>query len=46
MITGKTATGIALFQDIVTSSGIIDNDYDTEEIVWVMNKKTHYETDR
>lgn len=41
VITGKTATGIALFQDIVTSSGIIDNDYDTGEIVWVMNKKTH-----
>lgn len=41
VVTGKSATGIALFQDIVTSSGIIDNDYDTEEIVWVMNKKTH-----
>lgn len=41
MITGKSATGIALFQDIVTSSGLIDNDYDTGEIVWVMNKKTH-----
>lgn len=41
VITGKTATGLALFQDIVTSSGVIDNDYDTEEIVWVMNKKTH-----
>ena len=41
VITGKTATGLALFQDIVTSSGIIDNDYDTGEIVWVMNKKTH-----
>lgn len=41
VVTGKSATGIALFQDIVTSSGIIDNDYDTGEIVWVMNKKTH-----
>lgn len=41
VITGKTATGIALFQDIVTASGIIDNDYDTNEITWVMNKKTH-----
>lgn len=41
VITGKSATGIVLFQDIVTSSGIIDNDYDTGEIVWVMNKKTH-----
>lgn len=41
VITGKTATGLGLFQDIVTSSGVIDNDYDTGEIVWVMNKKTH-----
>ena len=41
VVTGKSATGIALFRDIVTSSGIIDNDYDTGEIVWVMNKKTH-----
>lgn len=41
VITGKTATGVALFQDIVTASGIIDNDYDTGEVVWVMNKKTH-----
>lgn len=41
VITGKTATGVALFQDIVTSSGVIDNDYDTSGIVWVMNKKTH-----
>lgn len=41
VITGKTATGVALFQDIVTASGVIDNDYDTSGIVWVMNKKTH-----
>lgn len=41
VITGKTATGVALFQDIVTATGVIDNDYDTGEIVWVMNKKTH-----
>lgn len=41
VITGKSATGVALFQDIVTSSGIIDNDYETGQIVWLMNKKTH-----
>lgn len=41
VITGKSVTGIELFQDIVTSSGVIDNDYDTGEIVWAMNKKTH-----
>lgn len=41
VITGKAATGVALFQDIVTASGVIDNDYDTGSIVWIMNKKTH-----
>lgn len=41
VITGKQTSGVKLFQEIVTESGVIDNDYDTEEIVWVMNKKTH-----
>lgn len=41
VITGKETTGVPLFQEIVNKSGVIDNDYDTEEIVWVMNKKTH-----
>lgn len=41
VLTGASATGIALFQDIVKQSGIIDNDYSTNEITWVMNKKTH-----
>lgn len=41
VLTGKTANGVALFQDIVKNSGAIDNDYDTGTIVWVMNKKTH-----
>lgn len=41
VITGAAATGVKLFQDIVKNSGIIDNDYDTGEITWVMNKKTH-----
>lgn len=41
VITGATATGTKLFQDIVKASGVIDNDYDTGSIVWVMNKKTH-----
>ena len=41
VITGATATGVKLFQDVVKASGIIDNDYDTGAIVWVMNKKTH-----
>lgn len=33
-------SGIKLFQEILTTSGIIDNDYDTEGIVWMMNNKT------
>lgn len=41
VITGATETGVKLFQDVVKASGIIDNDYDTGTIVWVMNKKTH-----
>ncbi|CVI72335.1 Phage capsid family protein [Clostridiales bacterium CHKCI001] len=41
VLTGKTTSGVALFQDIVMNTGIIDNDYDTGTIVWVMNKKTH-----
>ena len=41
VITGTATKGIALFQEIVTNSGIIDNDYDTNEIVWCMSKKTH-----
>lgn len=41
IVTGKETSGIKLFQEIVKTSGIIDNDYDTGEIVWVMNKKTH-----
>ena len=37
-----TATeGLTLFKEIVQLSGVIDNDYDTSEIVWCMNKKTH-----
>ena len=41
VITGKETSGIKLFQEIVNASSIIDNDYDTGEIVWVMNKRTH-----
>lgn len=41
VITGTAATGVKLFQEIVNVSGIIDNDYDTGTLVWVMNKKTH-----
>lgn len=38
--TSANSTGIKLFQDIVKASGIVDNDYDTGNIIWLMNKKT------
>lgn len=38
--TAANSTGIKLFQDIVKASGVVDNDYDTGNIVWIMNKKT------
>lgn len=41
VITGAAgATGIKLFQDIVLKSGVVDNDYETSELTWVMNNKT------
>lgn len=41
VISTTAKTGITLFQEIVKKSGIIDNDYDTNGIVWCMNKQTH-----
>lgn len=41
LITGSGKTGNALFKDIVLQSGVIDNDYSTGAITWIMNKKTH-----
>ena len=41
VVTGTETEGIALFQEIVKTSGVIDNDYDTGAIVWIMNKTTH-----
>ena len=41
VITGTQATGIKLFQEIVKNSGVVENDYESGEITWVMNKKTH-----
>lgn len=41
VVTGTETEGIALFQEIVKASGVIDNDYDTGAIVWIMNKATH-----
>ncbi|MFR5876329.1 MAG: phage major capsid protein [Eubacterium sp.] len=41
ILTGTGATGSTLFQEIVKRSGIIDNDYITDGLIWCMNKKTH-----
>lgn len=41
VITATYETGIELFQEIVKNSGVIENDYESGEITWVMNKKTH-----
>lgn len=38
-ITGKT--GIELFKEIVKARKVIVNDYSSENLVWVMNEKTH-----
>lgn len=41
-VVSTTATeGLELFKEIVEHSSVIDNDYDTSEVVWCMNKKTH-----
>ena len=38
-ITGKT--GIELFKELVKARKVIVNDYSSENLVWVMNEKTH-----
>lgn len=43
VITIGDTKGIALFKEIVKASGIVDNDYNTDVLVWCMNKKTHTE---
>lgn len=37
----STATGIALFQAIITNAGIADNKYAKNGMFWVMNHKTY-----
>lgn len=34
-------SGLKLFQEIIETSGLVDNDYDTSEVTWLMNKKSH-----
>lgn len=41
VLSGSGKTGIALFQEIVTNTGVIENDYSDQGLVWIMNKKTH-----
>lgn len=41
ILTGSGATGMNLFKEIVTNTGVIENDYSESGLVWLMNKKTH-----
>ncbi len=41
VITGTGATGLNLFKEIVTATGVIDNKYSKDGLVWFMNAKTH-----
>lgn len=41
IITGSGATGIKLFQEIVSAVGVIENDYSDTGLAFMMNKKTH-----
>lgn len=41
VITGQGSTGIALFKELVTETGVVDNDYTAGGLVWLMNAKTH-----
>lgn len=41
VLTGTGASGVALFKEIATNAGILNDDYSEAGITWVMNKKTH-----
>ena len=41
IVKGAGKTGIELFKEIVTNTGLIDNDYSETGLTWLMNKKTH-----
>lgn len=41
IIAGTGASGINLFKEMLTNSSVIDNDYITDGLVYMMSKKTH-----
>lgn len=41
VIKGTGATGLALFKEIATNSGVAITDYSSAFITWMMNRKTH-----
>lgn len=41
IITIKGKTGIELFKELVKARKVIVNDYSSENLVWIMNEKTH-----
>lgn len=41
VLTGTGAAGLNLFKEIVTNTGVIENDYSENGLAWIMNKKTH-----
>lgn len=41
IITGAQSSGTKLFQEVIAKSGIIENEYSTKSLVWIMNRKTH-----
>lgn len=41
ILTGKGTTGINLFKEIIKNSAAAKDDYATNGMIWLMNKKTH-----
>ena len=39
--TGTGATGLNLFKELVGNTKVIINDYFSDDLIWIMNKKTH-----
>lgn len=41
VITGTGASGLNLFKEIATNTGVLKDDYSENGITWIMNRKTH-----